>query len=156
MAGFRKEMKSVRVKLRMVVWQKILGFNRGCPWPVSIHNQVTHPENIDFDPACLHIFQGIGKTFQADANITIGKDCHIGPQVALITRNHDLYNPMKMADPKPITIGDYCWIGHSATILPGVTLGPHTIVGAGAVVTHSFPNGNCVIAGIPAKTIKKL
>jgi acetyltransferase-like isoleucine patch superfamily enzyme len=44
----------------------------------------------------------------------------------------------------------------NAVILPGVTLGDHTIVGAGSVVTKSFENGNCVIAGNPAKIIKNL
>jgi acetyltransferase-like isoleucine patch superfamily enzyme len=41
----------------------------------------------------------------------------------------------------------------NAVILPGVTLGDHTIVGAGSVVTHSFPEGHCTIAGNPAKKI---
>lgn len=44
----------------------------------------------------------------------------------------------------------------NCSILPGVTLGEHTIVGAGSVVTKSFPEGNCVIAGNPARKIKEL
>ena len=44
----------------------------------------------------------------------------------------------------------------NSVILPGVTLGPHTIVGAGSVVTHSFPDGYCVIAGNPARLIRTL
>ena len=44
----------------------------------------------------------------------------------------------------------------NAMIMPGVELGPHTVVGAGAVVTKSFPEGHCVIAGNPAKLIKKI
>jgi len=55
-----------------------------------------------------------------------------------------------------VYIGDYCWIGANAVILLGVHLGPHTIVGAGSIVTKSFPEGYCVIAGNPAKIIKKL
>lgn len=53
-------------------------------------------------------------------------------------------------------IGRNCWIGMNAVILPGVKLGDYTIVGAGAVVTHSFPEGYCVIGGVPAKKIKDL
>lgn len=54
---------------------------------------------------------------------------------------------------KPITIGDNCWIGMNAVVLTGVELGDYTTVGAGAVVTHSFP-GHCVIAGNPARVIR--
>nr|WP_283244199.1 DapH/DapD/GlmU-related protein [Luoshenia tenuis] len=53
-------------------------------------------------------------------------------------------------------LGEKCWIGMNSVVLPGVTLGPHTVVGAGAVVTKSFPEGYCVIAGNPARMIRKL
>lgn len=52
-----------------------------------------------------------------------------------------------------IIIGDHCFIGANSILLPGVTLGERTIVGAGSVVTKSFPQGNVVIAGNPAKII---
>ncbi len=52
-----------------------------------------------------------------------------------------------------IKIGNNCFIGQNAIILPGVSLGDNTIVGAGAVVTKSFPDGNVVIGGNPAKII---
>lgn len=52
-----------------------------------------------------------------------------------------------------IKIGDCCFIGMKSILLPGVELGNHTIVGAGSVVTKSFPQGNVVIAGNPAKMI---
>ena len=44
----------------------------------------------------------------------------------------------------------------NSVILPGIVLGNHTIVGAGSIVTKSFPEGNCVIAGNPAKKIRDL
>lgn len=56
---------------------------------------------------------------------------------------------------KPVSIGNNCWIGDSVSILPGVTLGDNVIVGANSVVTHNFPT-NSVIAGCPAKMIRKL
>lgn len=79
----------------------------------------------------------------------------MGPNVGILSSNHDLYNRDKNI-PEPVVIGDYCWIGMNSLILPGVTLGPSTIVGGGSIVTHSFPDGYVVIAGNPAKVIKTL
>ena len=76
--------------------------------------------------------------------------------MGLITANHDPANPATHLDPKPINIGKNCWIGMNSVILPGVTLGDNTTVGAGSVVTKSFPEGNCVIAGNPARIIRQL
>ncbi|WP_333558948.1 DapH/DapD/GlmU-related protein [Enterococcus lactis] len=53
-------------------------------------------------------------------------------------------------------MGEQCWIGMNSVLLPGIILGPKTIVGAGSIVTKSFKEGNCVIAGNPAKVIRKL
>ncbi len=55
-----------------------------------------------------------------------------------------------------VNIGEKCWIGMNSVILPGVTLGTNTIVGADSIVTKSFPEGFCVIAGNPAKIIKAI
>ena len=55
---------------------------------------------------------------------------------------------------KPVKIGNNVWLGDNVSIMPGVTLGNNVIVGANAVVTHSFPD-NVVVAGVPAKMIKK-
>jgi len=55
-----------------------------------------------------------------------------------------------------LIICDYSWAGMNSVILPGVKLGTRTIVAAGSVVTKSFPEGYCVIAGSPAKIIRHL
>ena len=105
----------------------------------------------------MQIFHTFGTYFQAlDAKIIIGKGTWIAPNVGLITTNHNVYNLDEHIPGKDIIIGENCWIGMNAVILPGVQLGPHTIVAAGAVVTKSFLEGNCIIAGVPAKIIKKL
>lgn len=56
---------------------------------------------------------------------------------------------------RPIVIYDNCFIGFNAIILPGITIGPNSIVGAGAVVTKNVPP-DCVVAGVPAKVVKSL
>ncbi len=133
-----------------------LGNNSNVPWPVSPFTVVNGADNIVFDKDSLHIFQTPGCYWQAsDAKIYVGKNCYVAPNVGIITTNHDSNDPSKHVKGHDITIGDNCWIGMNAVILDGVTLGKNTVVAAGAIVTHSFPEGYCTVAGIPAKIIKK-
>jgi len=90
------------------------------------------------------------------AEVKIGKNCFLGPQVGIYTATHPIdaserYNGLGLG--KPITIGDNCWIGGHSTINPGVTLGNNVIVASGAVVVKSFGD-NVVIGGNPAKVLK--
>lgn len=144
--------------LEDVFMQKIVGYQRHIPFPVSFRSQFMNWENFVFDVDDLANFQKVGCYFQAasDAHIYIGKGTCIAANVGIITANHDLKDLTKAAPGKDVRLGEKCWIGMNSTILPGVTLGDHTIVGAGSVVTKSFPEGNCVIAGNPAKLIRKL
>lgn len=144
--------------LHNVFMQKIIGINRYVPYPVSFRMTVMNYENIEFDVDDLDNFQKAGSYFQAasDAHIYIGKGTYIAGNVGIITANHDLNNLELPAPGKDVKIGKKCWIGMNSMILPGVELGEHTIVGAGSVVTKSFPEGNCVIAGNPAKCIRVL
>lgn len=138
--------------------QKILGYQRDIPFPVSFRMQVVNWKNIEFDVDDLSNFQKTGSYFRAapDAKIYIGKGTYIAGNVGLITANHDFNDLSKYTPGKDIRIGKNSWIGMNCMILPGVELGEHTIVGAGSVVTKSFPQGNCVIAGNPARIIKEL
>ena len=88
--------------------------------------------------------------------IIIGKNVWIGPNVSLISMNHNTNNYAKYIKDSPIIIGDNCWIGASSIILPGVKLGNHVVIGAGSVVTKSFLDDNILVAGNPAKKIKDL
>lgn len=88
--------------------------------------------------------------------ISIGSGTYIAQNVGLITENHDINNLDNHLKSQNISIGRNCWIGMNSVILPGVVLGDKTIVGAGAVVTSSFPKGHIVIAGVPARVIKEL
>lgn len=143
--------------IKCFLWQKIYGINRHVKWPVSQFNFIVSPQNLIFDIDDLHNFMGRGCYFQAlRSKIYIGKGTYIAANVGLITENHDIYNPSKRALAKDVFIGANCWIGMNSVILPGVILGDNTTVGAGSVVTKSFLEGNCVIAGNPAKIIKLL
>lgn len=128
---------------------------RGIPWPIAAG--CSCGRNIVFHVDDLNNFQGtaVFQTF-GDAHIVIGHDVWIARGCSIITTNHDQLNPREHVTPKSVCIHDHCWLGTNVCILPGVTLGEHTVVGAGAVVTHSFNDGYCVLGGVPAKVIKHL
>ena len=107
----------------------------------------------------LHIiFFGLkpGCFIQDPKNTIIGKNVLISHGVQIYTKNHSINNIKRMCKPEPVVIHDNCWLGANTIILPGVTLGIHTVTGAGSVVTKSFEGGFCVIAGNPAKKIKEI
>jgi len=110
---------------------------------------------MDFHPDDLNNFQSPGTYFQNFGRIKLGRGCYIGPNVGIITANHDPENPDRHLPPQDVSIGEKCWVGMNSVILPGVTLGAGTIVGAGSVVTKPFPQGHCLIGGVPAKIIKE-
>lgn len=132
--------------------------NTGVPFPVSPKVSISNPNNIHFDMDDLNNFQGQGNYYQAigSGHIYIGKGSWIAPNVGIITTNHDIHDLNQHQEGKDVILGEACWIGMNSVILPGVVLGPKTIVGAGSVVTKSFEQGHCVIAGNPAKVIKTL
>lgn len=127
----------------------------GIPWPVSPY--IDCSKNIEFDIDDVNNFWGSGNYYQTfDAKIVIGKGCWIAKNVGIITSNHDLYNPSEHQPGEDVVLGEHCWVGMNSVILPGVTLGPHTVVGAGSVVTKSFPEGYVIIGGNPAKVIRNI
>ncbi|MCA9936603.1 MAG: acyltransferase [Anaerolineales bacterium] len=91
-------------------------------------------------------------------SITIGQYVGFGQQVMVLTETHAIGTPEYRSGaltPKPVVIGNGCWIGARATILPGVTIGDGAVVAAGAVVTKDVPP-HTVVGGVPAKAIKEL
>lgn len=105
-----------------------------------------------------HFYGNYDITLLDTCPITIGSHCYFGPNVGLYTPVHPLDAKRRNADVEmgaPITIGDSVWLAGRVTILPGVTLGNRVVVGAGAVVTKSFPD-DVVIAGNPARIIHRL
>jgi hypothetical protein len=145
----------VRSHLQYLYWQRVLRINHGAPWPVHFTSRIVAPERIRRGRAS---YPGDmpGCYIQAINGIEIGDYCLFGPNVGIISANHNPANPREHLPASPIKLGDHCWLGFGAIILPGVELGPRTTVGAGAVVTKSFPEGHCVIAGNPARVVRRL
>lgn len=92
------------------------------------------------------------------ARITIGDDVQVGPNVQLLTATHPTHpGPRrdKWEAARPISIGHNAWLGGGAIVLPGVTIGADSIIGAGTVVTRDVPPG-VVAVGNPARVVRAL
>ncbi len=142
------------ITIKQLFIQKVIGINRNAYWPVHHSSIVSGVNNIQIgigtapglSPGCY--IQGAG-------NIKLGDYTIVAPNVGIISGNHNIYD-ISSHTKGSVDIGKYCWLGMNSIILPNVVLGDFTIVGAGSVVTKSFNDGFCVIAGNPAKMIKKL
>jgi len=91
---------------------------------------------------------------QGTGGVTIGKNCHFGRNLAIISANHNFENAKVLPYDdkiihKPVFIGDGVWVGMNATINGGVTIGDGAIVGLGAVVTKDVRPGE-IVGGNPA------
>ena len=92
--------------------------------------------------------------------VTIGNHVNLAQGITVTALNHNFSEPDKRIDEQGVStgqviIGDDVWIGANAVVLPNVSIGCHCVVAAGAVVTKDVPDG-CVVAGVPAKIIKRL
>ena len=91
--------------------------------------------------------------------IEIGDDIWTGHYVYITDQNHgyeDLSLPIgtQMWNNAPVSIGSGSWLGHGCVVLPGVSVGAHVVVAAGAVVADDAPD-NCVVAGVPARVVRR-
>lgn len=154
MLGLRQEM-SMGFYLTDLLFRKILRQNAGVDWAIH-HTSTIHSPKLIKRGKNVYPGDSPGVYINARNGVHIGDYTNIGPNVGLVSSNHDFINNDLHTATKPIDIGRFCWMGMGAVILPEVKLGDFTIVGAGAVVTKSFPEGYCVIAGNPAKVIKQL
>lgn len=142
--------------LQGIWFQKILGFNRHISAPINPSTRLNSLENLHIHSDQLDNLQSPGCYFQnPEAHIKIDLGTIIGPNVCIITRNHNFDDFDSYDSSEPVEIGKKCWIGANSVILPGISIGDNVIIAAGSIVTKSF-SGPCVIGGNPAKIIKEL
>lgn len=132
----------------------------GTPFICDYGCHITIGNNVSINMNC---------TFVDCNRITIGNNVLIASNVQLYTATH----PVELSDrlvpdwdsasgnyfchtyALPVTIGNGCWIGGGAILLPGVTIGDGTVIGAGSVVTKDIPS-NCVAVGNPCRVIRRI
>lgn len=115
---------------------------------------IQHPENIHLEN---NVAINRNCTFLAHADISIGENTMIGPNVVILTVDHDYrvegietHTAHKLS---PVVIGRNVWVGANAVLLPGITIGDGAIVAAGSVVTGDVGE-NSIVGGNPARFIK--
>ena len=119
-----------------------------------------HPLLIQF-PENIHLGNRVSInqncTFLAHARITVGDNTLIGPNVTIITVNHDYRLEGVLVQTAhsllPVNIGENVWIGANVVVLPGVTIGNNAVIAAGSIVTKDISEG-VIVGGNPAKLIK--
>ena len=92
--------------------------------------------------------------------VKIGNNVNLAQGITVTALNHNFSDSNKQIDEQgvstnPVTIEDDVWIGANAVVLPGVKIGNHCVVAAGAVVTKDVPP-HSLVAGVPAKVIKQI
>jgi acetyltransferase-like isoleucine patch superfamily enzyme len=101
------------------------------------------------------VFINTGATIVATHSIEIGDRCLIGDLVAIFDSDFHSMEPSRPARIAPVRLGANVWVGRSATILPGVTVGDHAVIAAGSIVADDVP-ARTLMAGAPARPIRTL
>ena len=104
------------------------------------------------------VYANFNLTLVDDTHIYVGDHTMIGPNVTLATAGHPILPALREEVYQfnlPVRIGRSCWLGAGVIVLPGVTIGDNTVVGAGSVVTRDLPSG-VVAAGNPCRVLREI
>lgn len=104
------------------------------------------------------VYANYGLTCVDDTHIYIGDYTMMGPNVTIATAGHPILPELREALYQynlPVHIGRCCWLGAGVIVMPGVTIGDNTVIGAGSVVTRDIP-ANVVAYGNPCKVIREI
>ena len=105
-----------------------------------------------------YVYANFGLTCVDDTHIYIGEHTMIGPNCVLATANHPILPELREKAYQynlPIRIGRNCWLGAGVIVVPGVTIGENTVIGAGSVVTKDIP-ANVVAVGNPCHVLRPI
>lgn len=105
-----------------------------------------------------YVYANFNFTAVDDTHIYVGDYTMFGPNVTLATAGHPILPELREKAYQynmPIHIGRNCWLGAGVCVMPGVTIGDNTVIGAGSVVTNDIP-ANSVAYGTPCRVIRKI
>ena len=105
-----------------------------------------------------YVYANFNLTLVDDTHIYVGDYTMIGPNVTLATAGHPIEPSLRqkgMQYNMPLHIGTNCWLGAGVIVLPGVTIGDNTVIGAGSVVTRDIP-ANVVAVGNPCRVLRPI
>lgn len=105
-----------------------------------------------------NVYTNYGVTFVDDTHIYIGDNTMLAPNVVLATAGHPIDPELRSRGLQynlPVRIGRNCWLGAGVIVLPGVTIGDNTVIGAGSVVTKDIPSG-VVAVGNPCRVLREV
>ena len=104
------------------------------------------------------VYANFNLTLVDDTHIYVGDNTMLGPNVVLATAGHPILpelRPLAYQFNLPIHIGKNCWLGAGVVVLPGVTIGDNSVIGAGSIVTKDIP-ANVVAVGNPCKVLREI
>lgn len=105
-----------------------------------------------------NVYFNFNATMVDDTHIYIGDYTMLGPNVVIATAGHPILPELRekaLQFNLPVHIGKNCWLGAGVIVLPGVTIGDNTVIGAGSVVTKDIP-ANVVAVGNPCKVLREI
>ena len=121
--------------------------------------EIMSPKNLIIGDDCR---LNSGVYINARSGVTLGNDVTLSPGAKIISTGYDVVRWMETGKKlhtidTPVYIGNHCWVGANAVILPGVKItGEYVVIGAGAVVTKDITESKVIVAGVPAKIIKNI
>lgn len=170
-ANYNEDLIKERIKAKDLCFE----YNHTLPSKMETRNEILRQllgstkENFLIEPNfwCDYGFNiHIGENFYSNHNLVIldpakvefGDNVFLGPNCGFYTAGHPLDYETRnkgLEYAKPIKVGNNVWFGANVTVLPGVTIGDNTVIGAGSVVTKNIPS-NVVAVGNPCKVIKEI
>lgn len=157
------------VPLRNFWLKRLLGFIDGTPYCVYSPLRVMHGKHIHIGK---NFFANINCMILDHAEVTIGDDVLLAPNVSITTISHtmhwegrailtnqsDTFEPKKRSNyeiVKPVKIGSHVWLATGVIVCPGVTIGDNSVIGAGSVVTRDIPP-NVFACGVPCHVVREI